>query len=134
MDLSQLDTQKGANLGHRLSLTHPKTGDMLDCAIHIFGADSAVYQTALREQQRQARERFSRQGKVLRTPEEDAIAEMDLLIAATGGWDGIELDDAVLPFTPDNARMLYGRFAWIREQVDRAINDRAHFLPDAAKV
>lgn len=133
MDLSALDTQKGANAGHRLVLVHPKTGEALDCSIRIFGADSTVYQTQLREQQRQARERFSRQGKVLRTPEEDAAAELDLLIAATGGWDGIELDGAVLTFTPENARALYGRFPWIREQVDRAINDRAHFLPGAAK-
>ena len=57
--------------------------------------------------------------------EQDGI---DLLAACTTGWIGIIIEDKEIPFSTDNAVMVYERFPWIKEQVDTAIGDRANFI------
>ena len=55
---------------------------------------------------------------------------IELLAAVTAGWRGdFVLDGTPLPYTEHNAQQLYRRFAWIREQVDQAVGNRANFLP-----
>ena len=43
------------------------------------------------------------------------------------------LDGQDLPFSSTNALMLYQRFPWIKEQVDKAAGSRARFLADLKK-
>ena len=56
---------------------------------------------------------------------------LDILVAATEGWTGVERDGQPVPCTPDEVRALYSTpgFAWIREQVDRALSDASNFFP-----
>lgn len=134
MDLGQLDTCAAAEDGVDLQLKHPGTLAPLtqdDTAetpitIRLAGQDSARFRKA----ERANRDKRLR-GGFRRTP---TAAELDaegleLLTNCTLGWSGIVLDGAPLEFTTANVRMLYKRLAWVREQVDAFVGERAYFLP-----
>lgn len=131
LDLSALDTKKGAEEGFRIELRHPKTNEpLVGWWIHVLGSDSDTYQNQLREFQRLRADVFKRNMRVTYTPEERENEGLELLAAATRGWsDKLMLDGAPLQFSQDAAKKLYARFPWIKEQVDAAVADRANFLP-----
>lgn len=55
---------------------------------------------------------------------------IEMLVACTQSWEGFTRSGAVWPCTPANARELYSKPEWafIREQVNRFIGERANFL------
>jgi hypothetical protein len=61
------------------------------------------------------------------TAEELEAESMDLLIACTKDWRGMNWNGEPMKCTADNVRMVYTKSPIIREQVDDAINDRALF-------
>jgi hypothetical protein len=68
------------------------------------------------------------------TPEELEAEATDLLVALTHGWfllapDGSPID---LPFTAENARRIYDKVWWVREQVDEFAADRGNFTPPSS--
>jgi len=132
IDLATLDTRRGAEAGFTLPLVHPKSGARLGTIIRLLGADADVFQAKLREQVQQNRERFNRAGRIVQTPEEDRADGIELVVAATLGWTELIVDGAEVPFSAQAARLLYERFPWIYEQVEKAVNDRGNFLPGAA--
>jgi hypothetical protein len=132
-DLSQLDTQKGADEGFELTLVHPKTGERLPMVITLLGYDSAAYQDAMLDQQRVRFKEMQKSRRREMTPEELDAAALELLVVATRAWRGMKLDGTELACTPENARTVYRRFPWIREQANEAIGDRANFLPCSSK-
>lgn len=131
LDLSSLDTQKGAGEGFRFELRHPKTNEPLTgWWIHVLGSDSESYQEQLREFRRRRADILKRNLRASYTPEEAEAEGLELLASATRGWsDKLTLDGAPLQFSQDAAKKLYARFPWIKEQVDAAVADRANFLP-----
>lgn len=135
MDLATLDTQKGSDEGFALELTHPKTGEKIGAVINVLGVDSHQYQAKFRELQRKRLNQINKNPRrLLQTPEQTDAEALELLAAVTTGWNGVVLDGKDLAFSEDAARELYARFAWIREQVDQAVGDRANFLPQAATI
>ena len=56
----------------------------------------------------------------------------DELVGRTLGWANVSWQGAELPFSPDNARMLYTnpKLAWLRNQVSRSLRDVNLFFPD----
>ena len=122
--------------GAVLHLRHPATGAPLfdgetPVTITLAGKDSQRYRTA----QRIISNRNIRQGrKVQHTVESFEADAIEVLAACTVTWSGIELDGAAVPPTKDNARKLYAdpRCAWLREQVDDFIDDRANFSTASA--
>lgn len=132
LDLSALDTAKGAEQGYELTLSHPKTGEPTPMKITVLGADSDAYREKLRDFQRRRADRMNKGRRLSVTPEEIEAETLEMLVAVTTGWSGFTLDGAPLPFSGDNARTVYRRFSWIREQVDQAVGDRANFLPTSA--
>ncbi len=130
IDLNAFDTRAGAEAGIELTLVHPKTGEPLTFAkIRILGADSDAYRDLQMQMQRRAAERMARTRKLNISPEELEAQALDLLVAVTQGWSGLTLDGAPFEYSPENARKLYTRATWIREQVDTAVQDRGNFLP-----
>lgn len=125
MDLSTLEpTREGAEMAVR----HPATNAPVEgMSITLLGMDS---ERALRAQ-RAATNRRLKQGvqRMKLTAEELEADGLELLAALTVAWKGVELDGKELPCTAENARMLYGKFRWLREQVDEFTGDRANFLP-----
>jgi hypothetical protein len=136
LDLCDLDVRKGAEAGFELQLAHPQSGTPLPIFITVLGADSDLYQTALRTQQRRRMERLARGKRTPITPEEIEEDALALLAGITTAWrtaPGVTLDGQAFPaFSQNAAKQIYQRFPWIREQVDQAMGDRANFLPRSA--
>jgi hypothetical protein len=132
VDLADLDTAKGGEEGFELQLLHPTTGDPLTTKITVLGQDSDTYQDAAREQARKRSVAMRKRRNYQPSTEELDSDFIDLAVAATKGWVDMQVDGKDYPFTVANARLLYRRFKWIREQVESAIGDRNNFLPSAA--
>ena len=132
MDLKKRDTKKGAETGCALTVVDVN-GKETDIVIRLRGADSEAYREQLREIQRRTMNHLNRTRKLVRAPEEIEAESIELLVAATIGWSGIQEDGKDVPFTAANATRIYTDYPAIREQADRAVNDRANFLPSAAK-
>ena len=121
-DLSSLDTSAAAEAGAELELLHPATGEGLNMFVTLLGTDSASWRQAISRN-------LNRRGSGKRTPEKAMEENIETYAACTVGFRGVILDGQEIPFSHDNARMLYRRFPWMREQVDAFIGDRANFLP-----
>jgi len=129
MDLSTLDVKAVAEEGATLEVRHPVTGNLIDgMSVKVLGTDSATYRNAVKARIRRAANQRKKQDFDPDKAERDAL---ELLADLTVGWDGVELDGEPLKCTRENCIMVYGRFPWLREQVDEFVADRANFLPNA---
>ena len=96
--------------------------------VDLYSSDSDIARRQNRENQRR---RLNARGRLKLTPEELEAEATDLLVALTAGWSLVSLDGQMLdlPFTPQNARTVYDKVTWIREQVDLFCADRGNFTP-----
>lgn len=133
-DLSSLDTAAACDNPFKLELVHPVSKEPLGCGVMVVGKDSATFKGHVRKK---ANERLrkqamhSRRGKDTEIPtiEQIEAEAIDLLVACTTGfWGDLVVDNEPLAFSPDNARRLYERFGWAREQVDEAVGDVENFI------
>ncbi len=67
-----------------------------------------------------------RRGQI--SAEEIENDDLEQLVAVTVAWSGVGLDGSDLPYSADNARKLYKRLPWLREQAGAFVTDRANFL------
>jgi hypothetical protein len=118
-------SRQDAGRGYELQIVDD-TGEQVDWFITVAGVDSEAYRAQQREHQRQGLAMTSRKQRLELTPELIEERALDLIVAATLGWRG---EDAALPFTAENARKAYRDLPQVEEQVDRAIQNRANFLP-----
>ena len=134
MDLSALDTSKAAEQGAKLHLRHPTEDypitdngkkDGQPVTITLIGADSETFRRFSQSQMDRRLKAASKRQYTSAAAEEDAT---DLLVACTVGWGNIELDGKDLPFSKENAKLLYDRLPWVKEQVGAFIGERANFL------
>lgn len=125
-DLSKLDTSKKANAGIDFQVLD-FDGKPTGIVIKIVGVDSDIYNTFQREQLDKMLADRASEGTKAPDPLD---AEVSMLAACTLGWSGLVLDGQELPFSDENAKMLYRRFAWLRNRIDRAIGNRSLFLPE----
>ncbi len=126
IDLSKIDPEGDANAGFDLVLHHPVDNDPLDVSIRILGHDSTAFSDT---QLKQRRRSFSKPAIV--DPEEaDKVSQdeaMELLLACTVGWKGLSWEGKPLPFSKENAEMVYRARKWIKLQVENAVLTRANF-------
>jgi hypothetical protein len=129
MDLSTIDLTKSAEDGADLILEHPVTGEPLDIIITLAGTDSSSYRMKQKEIQNKRITKMARGKKAdFSTSDEEAC---DLLAGCTLGWVGIVESGKDVEFSKSNAKDLYTKHLWIREQVDVFIGDRANFFLNA---
>lgn len=127
------DVAAWAEQGARLHLTDPYTDEPIGAGaaaaiIELRGADSATYQRVVNAKVNRRMAMRGRPAKV--TAEEIEAATCDTLAQVTKGW--ANLPPAVagdLPFSVENAKRLYLKHRWIRDQVERFVADRANFTP-----
>lgn len=130
-DLSTLDTVAASNAGTDIELFHPATNEDLGITITVLGRDSAEFKRVQTEQSRRRMSKMQKSGSYKATAipasemEQDSI---DLLASCTKGWKNLAYQGADLPFSFDNAVMIYAAMPWIREQIDQAVSDRANFI------
>lgn len=138
MDLASLDTVKKSSSGTFMPIKHPVTDEVVmdeatkkPVAICLRGLDSPEYAAA---QFRMADRRISKAVKKGRVDANAMRAEdvyneqLDLLLDCTVGWEGVQLDGVTLEYNRDNARKLYLRLPFLREQAQTFIENRANFL------
>lgn len=146
MDLKDLDVAKFAGEGFELALLNPKTQADTGLRITVLGRDSDIFRRLDSEQNRKRLAKMTKSGTVrfnsLSTEELEADA-IELMAVCTVRWsevptenggdeglpkDSWEVDGEELACNRSNVIKVYKRFAWIREQVDAAISDRANFI------
>lgn len=130
VDLSSIDTVKGANEGFDVQIYHPGTNEDLGISITVLGKDSDEFQKISRQHSKKRMAKITKGGFrgatiPLEEIEQDAL---ELLAAVTKAWKNVVVDGNDLPFTKENAVAIYERFPWIKEQVDVAIGDRSNFI------
>ena len=122
LDFGKFDlaAQSGAGYPYHVRdpLGVPMVLDGEPVEIDLCGADSAVYRNRQRELARENAD------KAL---DKDTLA-MEMLVACTRGWRRIIWDGELLPFSAENARKLYAKHEWLREDCASVILDRANFL------
>ena len=128
MDLANLDMTVMADAGATMTVMHPATGEPLqhngeDVTITILGQDSTKFRE---EVQRRAKAQLGKRGK----PDFDKIAadSADLLAACTTSWEGITENGQLVECSRENAKRIYEKYGWLRQQVDEFISDRANFF------
>jgi len=129
-DISSLDVVKAANDGANVELVHPVSGEGLGIRVRVIGKDSDEFRRLIAAQSRRRVQRMAKQGRGVKAPDQEEIEHenVDLLAASTLGWEGMVYEGKELPFTRENAVMVYSKYPWVREQVDVAIGDRSLFI------
>jgi len=133
MDLSKLDVKEAADRGADMVLRHPATGEELfaddgtPIVFKLLGSDSQEY----RRMVRMTANKNLKQGRQTPTVERFEQNGVELLVAVTVGWSGVQVNGEMLEFSPANARQLYTDYRWIQEQVDQFVAERANFLTNA---
>lgn len=126
-DFASRDCVQRAEQGAELEVIDPITGKSTDVFIVLAGADSPQYRnTSLMFTRRRirngARSEFD--------PEKLEKENIEVLAACTLSWKGVVLEGKELPCTRENAVMLYTRFPWVKEQVERFVIDRTSYFRD----
>lgn len=137
LDLNDLNVAAAASRGTFVELEHPVTGEpLLDAdgkpyGVEVLGDDSPEVRKIERKQADKRAEKL-RRGNIDASLKQDALEQdrIERLIVATKSWYLPPLGGEPLPFTPQNARRVYGSddLAWIPEQLEKAMRDRARFF------
>lgn len=130
MDLANLDLSKRSENQAVLTVQHPiTTEDMVDdegnpVTITLLGMESAIAKRMTKARaQKQLNSRKSKQD--LDEMREFTINLLSKLVVASSGFKehGIEIDLA----DESTAVRIFTQYAWLREQVDEFLMDRANF-------
>ena len=128
-DLSKLDTSEAAEKGAVLDIMHPSSNTSLGITITLAGADSDVYRKVINKAANKRVQRMKPgQSFIPFSAEEQEENALELLASCTLAWSGVTVDGQELVCSKENAKALYRRFNWIKEQVDGFIGDRSNFL------
>lgn len=129
MDLATLDPAGASEGAATCTLRHPVTQEELSVTITVMGMES---HTALSHQRAQIKKRMGRGGGKSYTMEQMESDSIELAARLTTGWTGVEWQGNDLPFTTENARMLYRERPWVRRQVETFVNDLGNYLGNSA--
>src|SRR5512135_3668091 len=127
-DLKNLDTSEAAETGAVLEVLHPTENTPLGIRITLAGADSDIYRKFMYKATNKRVQRLKPGQGVPFTAEEQEENGLDLLATCTLAWEGVVVDGEEIPCNKENAKELYRRFPWLKEQVDQFVGDRANFL------
>lgn len=141
MDLNAFAMKKDADSGVLLELDDPSGSPLfLDTSdnpehtpvermgLMMLGIDSPVYQEHYHANQTRRMAQGQKIGKVTLDSKKLDDEALDILIRCTVGFQNIQLDGQMLDCTPENVRILYARFPFIRDQAAAFMNERSHFL------
>lgn len=115
MKFDELLTADTHEAGAEMEVLHPVTDEKTGVFIRVRGIDSKSYRAAAIE--------YNRKAAKAKTDDEREAAALDLDVAITAGWRGI--DD--MEFSADAARKLYSESPAIRAQVASFFVKRQNF-------
>lgn len=132
MNLRSFEYRRVAEEGVRVPLLDPVTGEATGAALTLRGRDAPTLKAIELEQRRRRLEQLARDGIDRVEPQQRDEEELEMLVAATVGWEGLELDGEAVPFSAEKARWFYTEFPCFLEQARLAIVKRANFSPRSA--
>lgn len=140
LDLGSFETRTVSNAGIDYAIINPKTGEPSATVFKLLGKDSDEYlqyrDAVDREMQGKLIQAVANNAKNGAEPKVDAPSDLDLiideLVVLTKGWTNVRWNGADLPFSKENARMIYRENAIVRAQVKRITEDRSNFFPPAS--
>ncbi len=112
-------------------LKHPLDGAPLGVYFMLAGPEHPIRQKMALQYSRDLRRKVQKAGKIVfDDPADEREQELDFLVASTLGWKGLEVDGAAVEYSAGAARSLYQdvRFAWVRRQVRKALDDAEVFI------
>ena len=116
MKFNDMLTADAHEAGAEMEVMHPATGEATGVFIRVRGIDSKSYRAAATE--------YNRKSAKAKSDEEKEQAALDLDVAITAGWRGI--DD--MEFSAEAARRLYTDSPSIRAQVASFFVNRRNFI------
>lgn len=130
-DLSTLNTAKRADEGIQYTIRHPETNEKLPLTVKIKGADSEAYQRVADASLNEVFKQIAKTGKVNRTALDTREERVSSVCDMITEWDGFAANGEPLQCTADNKKAVFGDrgYAWMLDQVNTQILDRANFLP-----
>lgn len=107
-----------------IDLLHPATGQPIGATIAVYGQDSETYQVEVRKYEDRVVEYARRnRGKVMPAEMREKLS-LERTVACVVSIDGLtENGEPVI-----DAKALFLKFPWIREQVEAGIVERANFI------
>jgi hypothetical protein len=130
-DLSTLSTAKRADEGIAYTIRHLETNEKLPLKVKIKGADSDAYQRVADASLNEVFKQIAKTGKVTRTALDTREEKIDAVCAMITEWEGFAVSGKELECTEENKKAIFGDrgYAWLLDQVNTQILDRANFLP-----
>ena len=126
-DLSKIDVVNAANQGAEVEIMHPVSGVSLGITIRVAGTDSVTHRNAQREITNRRLRNKQKNTITVEAIEEEALS---VLAKCTLGWSGLEDGGKPLEFNEANARMIYEKYPFVKEQVETFMLERGNFLRD----
>lgn len=134
MDILSLDVTDAANAGVAMHLLGPDGSPLFKVDADQNPTDQPITLTLLgqdsdkltRIMNARGNRHLRSKGPITMTVEQGQKADIEYLVAATVGWDGIGLGERETAFSEEAARKLYQQ-AWVRDQARAFIFDRARF-------
>lgn len=133
LDLDTLDTSKKANSGFDYTVHHPRTNALMALVVTLLGADSDKFRAVQDATTDTIFKEIAQIGKVgARSAESTRQDRIAAVAACIVGWSGFMRGGQILECTMENkiAVLSHPGFAWLLEQLERQILDRANFLPE----
>lgn len=109
------------------------TNEKEKVTISLLSVDSKEFKQALVLANRKYLQNKKGSGsKKEESPEEQLFNEelllVETLVSVTVGWKGFSFKGVPFEYNPENARLLYTKFPFIRIQVSRFVSERQNFL------
>lgn len=127
-DLSSVELNETS----QIIIMHPVDGVPLEddngkeMYVEVYGQDSDQYQQVLRNQKNRLIAKAQRSKQINVTAEMQETNALELLCKSIKDWS-LQLDGQPFEFSEENAKSLFKRFPWIKEQVEAGIYDRRNF-------
>lgn len=97
--------------------------------IKVAGPDTDVFRKAeLRLKNKSLKQVQRSKGRGDLKAEDSDKNGLEFLIDITLGWENVVFHGTEMPFTTENADMLYTAVPFVRDQVDRFVADRSNFF------
>lgn len=96
--------------------------------IHLWGRDSEKYRSEMRKRQNKRLSTASKRNQQSLNIEQIESDSLEVLVAATAGWDNVVWEGQKLDPTPENIRKVYKSLPWLMDQVDQFVNTRENFF------
>ena len=121
-----------ADVGVDMTIRNPATGLPMDGeTITLLGRDSKVYRDHVARRERALLDHVNNTRKAPKLSHDQIKHQaIEDLVILTTGWNLTSEDGQPLPFSKEAARDIYAahEMAWLREQVEEFVGDRANFL------